>query len=152
MQLYEDDICQVTRTIWSTMLGWEIRRTPLDEAAIASLKERTLSGCVQITGAWEGDVALHCSDSLARKIAALTFGIETDEATLAHARDALGEMANMTGGNVKSLLPAPSSLSLPAVVEGTDYSMRIPVGRLLAQIAFECQGERVLLRLVERDS
>ena len=30
--------------------------------------------------------------------------------------DAVGEMANVVGGNVKSLLPGPSTLALPIVV------------------------------------
>ena len=43
------------------------------------------------------------------------FGSAPDVVTDAEVVDALGELTNMIGGNVKSLLPAPSQLSLPMV-------------------------------------
>jgi len=39
--------------------------------------------------------------------------------------DALGELVNMIGGNLKSVLPPGESLSIPTVVEGSHYSVRI---------------------------
>ncbi len=42
-------------------------------------------------------------------------GMEVDEVTEDDVADALGELANMIGGNVKSILPELSALSLPHV-------------------------------------
>jgi len=39
-------------------------------------------------------------------------------------RDALGELANMLAGNLKSVLPSGVVLSMPSVIEGSDYSLR----------------------------
>jgi len=41
-----------------------------------------------------------------------------DEAGPADVADAVGELVNMVGGNIKSLMPGPSVLSLPAVAAG----------------------------------
>jgi len=46
-------------------------------------------------------------------------------------RDALGELANMLAGNLKSVLPSGVVLSMPSVIEGSDYSLRICGKRLI---------------------
>ena len=40
-------------------------------------------------------------------------------------RDVMGELANMVAGNLKSLLPRGVDLSMPSVIEGSDYSLHI---------------------------
>ena len=55
----------------------------------------------------------------------------------------------MTGGNIKTLLPGPSQLSLPAVVEGSDYRVIVPGSHVVTQLAFECQGEPVKVTLLK---
>jgi len=40
-----------------------------------------------------------------------------EEVTSDEIGDALGELANVLGGNVKAMLPAPSTMSLPTVSE-----------------------------------
>ena len=40
-------------------------------------------------------------------------------------RDVMGELANMVAGNLKSLLPRGVDLSMPSVVEGSDYALRV---------------------------
>jgi chemotaxis protein CheX len=66
--------------------------------------------------------------------------------------DAWGELANMVAGNVKALLPRPCQLSLPAVVQGLDYHLVVPGTRVFAQSFLECQGEPVLVTLLEGGS
>jgi chemotaxis protein CheX len=74
------------------------------------------------------------------------FDLEPEAVTLDETRDALGELTNMMGGNLKALLPGPSRLSLPTVVEESGPGVD-PLGNLpINQIAFECDGE--LLRVV----
>ncbi|QCC78154.1 chemotaxis protein CheX [Nocardioides daphniae] len=43
---------------------------------------------------------------------------DADEPSEADVVDAVGELVNMVGGNVKSLVPGPSQLSLPLVATG----------------------------------
>jgi len=47
---------------------------------------------------------------------------EDEDVSFADLADALGEIANMVGGNVKSLVQAPSELSMPVVSKEKDMS------------------------------
>ncbi|NIQ01639.1 MAG: chemotaxis protein CheX, partial [Nitrospinaceae bacterium] len=55
-----------------------------------------------------------CPIPLARQAAAIMFQLQEDTAGPEEIQDAFGELANITGGNIKALLPEPSYLSLPA--------------------------------------
>jgi chemotaxis protein CheX len=52
-------------------------------------------------------------------------GVEMPAAIDDDVRDVMGELANMVAGNLKSLLPRGVDLSMPSVVEGSDYSLRV---------------------------
>ena len=47
-------------------------------------------------------------------------------------RDAVGELANMVGGNIKALMPGSCQLSLPTVAEGRSEALEAARGRLCA--------------------
>jgi CheY-specific phosphatase CheX len=53
-------------------------------------------------------------------------------------RDVLGELANMIGGNMKCCMPTGVRLSMPTVMEGRDYDMRICGSQILERVAFQC--------------
>ena len=149
MLLVEGDLETIMESIWDSILGLPLRRA---DAASCDLRPRSLvTGCVLITGAWQGAMTVECSAALARRIASVLFGIDPGRATEEDVQDALGEIANMAGGNVKSLLPAPSAISLPAVAEGNDYRMGVPGGRSVSRASFTCEGEPLLVTLIERD-
>ena len=74
---------------------------------------------VAISGAWDGRVLLCFSPPAARRAAAALLGVEeADEVGDVDVADAVGELANIIGGSVKSLMPQPTVLSLPAVSHG----------------------------------
>lgn len=149
MRFSENDINRITESIWRSIAGLELvraRTIPTHDGT-----RPFITGCVHITGAWEGAVTVDCTIALARRVASAMFAVRAEAATESEIQDALGEMTNMTGGNIKSLLPAPSILSLPAVADGSDYRLNFPGGRKLSQVAFECDGEPLLVTLLERD-
>ena len=76
---------------------------------------------VQISGAWNGAVLLRCSGALASLASARMFGLDDGEASPEQVHDALGELANILGGCVKTLLPEPCFLSLPSITGGEDH-------------------------------
>ena len=145
-----DEISQIMQSIWASVFGVVLERAQTPAGAL-HWGGPTVTGCVQITGRWEGAVTIRCSMSLARKAAALMFGAEQDAVTPEEVRDALGELVNMTGGNFKNLLPGPCQLSLPAVTEGSDYLVSIPRSKLLDQVTFSCEGQALLVSLLEKD-
>lgn len=146
MQFLEEEIVQVANTVWESVLGVQLdRRTDLP-----SPPERVVSGSVQFSGAWEGAITIETSSEFARRAAATMFGVDLEAASVADTQDAIGELANMTGGNVKSLLPGPCHLSLPTVVEGNDLSTRFPGGELVTSVAFDCHGSTLVVRLIKK--
>lgn len=146
MQFLEEEIRHVAETVWESVLGVSLVR----QASIPSAPAHALSGCVHFTGAWEGAVTIECSTEFARQAAATMFGVELDAASVSDTRDAIGELANMTGGNVKALLPEPCRLSLPTVVDGADVATRMTGGELVTSVAFECQGSPLVVRLLKK--
>jgi chemotaxis protein CheX len=90
---------------------------PLEQAA-ATRPPECITGMVEISGGFSGTVVVELSRPLARKVAAALFGMELDQVTEAEVVDAVGEVVNILGGNLKALLPGPSTLSLPRVDDG----------------------------------
>jgi chemotaxis protein CheX len=133
-----DAVQQTVETVWATLLGLTVERRalPLDAETFAG----TWAGWVRITGAWEGEVRVHCSRELAHRAAAILFALDRTATNAAQAEDALRELANVTGGNLMEVLPGPSQLSMPSVWNG-DGTPVAPGGLLLSRLHFECQGE-----------
>jgi chemotaxis protein CheX len=142
-------ITEVTENVWRSILGLEIQAARDTSFLTRAGKEPTLTGCVQLTGAWEGTVFLYSTAKLARELAAIMFGTDVAHVASEDVEDALGEIANMIAGNLKSLLPRPCQLSLPAVVEGLDYRVIIPGARIVGQFLADCEAEPVLVTLME---
>jgi chemotaxis protein CheX len=150
MQLAETDLSQVVESVWSSVLGMDIQSVP--ESDSPAQFEPVLSACIQITGAWDGAVTLLCTSQVARQAAAAMFSMEVDDISPGDIKDSLGELVNMVGGGVKSLLPEACSLSLPAVVEGADYTLSIRGASPVQKASFACQGQPVWVTLLERDA
>lgn len=111
-----DDLEVITREVWSSFLdGDPSGLVPRDSDNTTDDK---VTGCVHLSGAYTGAIMLQCSPPAARDAAAALFSVSPDDVTPAEVVDAMGEIANMVGGNVKSMLPGPSTLSLPSVIHG----------------------------------
>jgi CheY-specific phosphatase CheX len=143
---YEKQIEQLVVGVWESILNLPIET---DAAATPPRDQRMLAACVQISGTWQGAVAVSYGMELAAEAAAIMFATDRDKATPADMQDALGELANMVGGNFKALLPQPCSLSLPAVVEGTDFSMRIPGSKPVTHLTMRCGNHPVIITLLQ---
>ena len=73
-RLEQDDIHQLADRIWDSMFGAGLEL--LDNEGAATDDPRFLTGCVQLTGAWEGAAVVRCSYTLASHLASTMFGIE----------------------------------------------------------------------------
>ena len=63
-------------------------------------------------------------------------------------RDVLGELANMIGGNLKSVLSRGIQLSMPSVVDGSNYSLRICGAEVRALLSFQCAEGIIWIRVL----
>ena len=140
------EVQRLVESIWSAVLGWEV-----SAGTAPAGPEEFLTGCVPIAGAWDGAVLLDCHGDLARRAAGVMFGLGSEAADPEAVRDALDELTNMLGGNLKALLPGPCHLGLPTVVSGQDFAVSVPASRPVLQVNFRCQNLPLLARVVVRD-
>lgn len=143
-----DDIRAVTENVFASLTDFAVETTIADQ--IDRTGHRYVTAAVSITGEWEGTVAVACSDELARLITGTFFGVDPLEADPGEINDAVGEIANMIGGNVKALMPAPSQLSLPTVTTGIDYVVTFPGTREESREAFFVDGEPLFVSILRK--
>ena len=145
----EGKIHEMIQSVWDSVLGLEL--ISAESLEVPDGENHSLTGCIQISGAWTGGVILSCSAELARKIAAAMFDMDPSEAALDEIQDALGELVNMIAGNFKNTLEGSCELSLPAVTQGFVYSVTIPGTKVDVQAEFRCEGEPVILKIVKME-
>jgi chemotaxis protein CheX len=110
--LDEATVQSIADETWLALLGMEEGLVPLR----APLPDDALSAWVAVSGPWTGAVVLSCGQATAEDLCRTLLGepqgaaLDSDDVA-----DALGELANVVGGNVKALLPGPSVLGLPEV-------------------------------------
>lgn len=133
----EDHLSDITENVWTGFLDIPLARADGSPAVCEC------AAAVRIEGAWNGSLVVCCSRSLAQRVAATMFQCDTEELREALWSDALGEIANIIGGNVKAVLPAPSRLGLPRF--HADWRMP-PLGQT---VGFDSEGEPLHVLLLE---
>jgi chemotaxis protein CheX len=108
-----EDLDTIAEQVWSAFLA-DGHEAVVDSAERGDYPSE-LAASVAIVGAFEGHVIVSCSQDGSRNVASALFEMPVDEVTGDEVGDALGELANVLGGNVKSMLPAPSTMSLPRI-------------------------------------
>ncbi len=139
------DLGRIMDMVWSSTIGEPLMPMKTGQRPPPPL----YTACLQVAGTFEGTMLLEIPVQIGRNIAGLMFGLEPTAVSDAETRDAVGEIVNMIGGNVKVLLPGPSFISLPAVAEGSDYLFSLPGTVLVASENYECQGACIRFALFE---
>lgn len=149
MSIRQQDLIALNEQIWASMLGLTL--SCIEYADALSHGGGFIGGCVQLVGAWQGAVRVDCTPALAQRAASTFLGKPLGGVSLEEVRDTVGELANMAAGSVKALLPQPTHISLPSVADGNDYQLTVRGGRVFLQCPFECEGQRLIVSLIERD-
>src|SRR3712207_5397644 len=105
-----EDLTEMVEQVWASYLDPE-GVDPLIPAA-AGENAAEVHSSVSITGSWQGVVVYGSSHAAARHAAAAFLAMDPDEVSQEDISDVLGELANIVGGNVKSMLPPGCFLSL----------------------------------------
>lgn len=130
-------VADVTRETFSVMLGCELFEASPDDAPAHGA-----TSLVHITGVAECTVQLTFTEKLSTRLAAAMFDMDESEVDELSLADALGELANVVGGGVKALLPAPSQLSLPVVTLNSDATI-LPTAASADAITFSDGSEHL---------
>ena len=146
MKASSEQVRSVVHAVWSTQLGLEIQNA--DGPAENPIAE-TLTAAIHITGDDRGGIRLECSRPLVRRAAAIMFSVPENELTPEDERDVIGELTNVIAGNIKALIPGENSLSLPTIVEGTDYQVSTTDVKDSEDHHFSLDGEPMVVTVVE---
>lgn len=117
-------VIDATREVFTTMVMMD----PVDEYPLKEPVTRfrcSITGMVGFAGTYSGVISIHCPVELALRITSRMLGLECDEVN-DDLNDAIGEIANMLGGNVKQVLSKGGmdiKLSIPTVISGEDYTI-----------------------------
>jgi chemotaxis protein CheX len=143
-----DMLVEIIESVWAAVLG-----LPISTSAEPNFRQspRALSASVNIVGGWNGAVLYLPTEAFARRCAAIMFNVAPEAVTRDDIHDAAAELCNMLAGGLKSILPGPSSLSLPLVAEGADYVVRIRRSRQLLRLPFTCDGETLECIVLEAE-
>jgi len=138
-------VTQIVDMVFTTMMGIQVE--PREMAWVRP--PELVTAVVYFAGAWHGAVLLECTRPQARRFAQLLMSIDLPETIDEDVRDALGEIANMLAGNLKSLLPRGVALSMPSLIEGSDYSLRMCGKRTIEPMSFRSTEDVFGVTLVE---
>ncbi|GJL80113.1 MAG: hypothetical protein NPINA01_31020 [Nitrospinaceae bacterium] len=142
MQFFEAEIKEYSEFAWST---FDLKTSPSSQANHENLED-SVTANVQISGNWQGVVTLKIEMDLAHQLAEKMFSLEKGKATPDEINDAVAEMINMIGGNLKSLLPQPCQLSLP-IIDLKGALFEFPFTEQLSEVVFECQGKKFMVSI-----
>lgn len=140
-----DDLTEMVEQVWMSFLDPE-GVDPLIPTEVAT-NESECHSSVAITGSWRGAVVYASSTRAARDAAAAFLAMDVAEVTDEDVSDVLGELVNIVGGNVKSMLPPGCLLSLPQVVLAPDSATRYPSAVQVTGLYGTWRGEPVSITM-----
>lgn len=142
---YDDDIDETVRAIWDTMLELPLERDNPQSCPLAPF----ITAVVVLDGSFDGAIEVGCGPTMARRITQAMFANE-QQPTTEDIGDALGEVANMIAGNLKSALPGHNSIGLPIVAFGSDYELSIPGASQVGLVCYRSDGECLRVTLMQQ--
>lgn len=133
----EDRKEMLVRTVGSvfiTMVGLDVCPSEIQSLPSGDL----LTSYVQLAGDWNGAILLECTRRQARSFAGLILSTDSPAAVDDDVRDALGELANVIGGNMKCGMSTAAHLSMPTVRDGRADDMKWFKTKACEKFTFQC--------------
>lgn len=145
LDIYRHDLARIVQSVFKTMMDLDAGESdgPWDHAP------GIVTSAVHFAGAWRGATLVECHAPQACEFAVRFMGVDLPAAVDDDVRDVMGELANMVAGNLKSLLPRGVDLSMPCVVEGTDYSLHVCGINAVERMTFSCPIGLFRVTLIE---
>jgi chemotaxis protein CheX len=131
--ILRDDLRQIVESVFDAMLGLAVSA---DDTPWFPSGDR-LSSAVQLAGHWNGAVLLECDKGEACRLAGRFLSMDPPDAVDDDVRDVFGELANMIGGNMKCVMTPGISISMPSVVDGIEYSLRVCGAEVRDRLSFQ---------------
>jgi chemotaxis protein CheX len=109
----------------------------------------SISGIIGLAGTHKGVLAIHLPHRVAMAITSSFLGMDVGEIN-SDVEDAVGELANMLGGNVKSILSEKGrdiSLSMPTTISGRQYDFQPTKDAESLVISCKCEAGPFVVEL-----
>ena len=134
IEILPSEVAQIVESVFENMLSLEVAEsgTPWFPST------DRMTAAVHMAGDWSGAVLLECDRGQACRFAGRFLSMEPSDTVDDVVRDVLGELANMIGGNMKCVLTRGIRLSMPSVVDGGDYSLRVCGAEVRERLTFQC--------------
>lgn len=145
VEAYEAEIKQIVEDVFLTMLRSGVEAGGADWEPPAG----AITAAIYFAGSWRGAVIVEASEDLARQWTSQLMSIPAPDAITDDVRDTMGELVNMIAGNLKSVVPTGVAISIPSVVQGRQYSMRLCGGNLVNRQSFLCIGGPFWVTFIE---
>lgn len=142
-----EKINETTVEIFTTMVMLDVELK--GDAEKESLLCDSITGFVGLAGVHKGVIAVHLPNSVALDITGSFLGMEVTEIN-EDVEDAIGEVANMIGGSVKSILSEGGGdidLSLPSTVSGREYEFQSNKNADLTRLVFTTRSGDFIVEL-----
>lgn len=147
MSVTSTDLMRVVKTIWSTQFGLVLDDPEAADFESEWAEDETIVVRIRFIGGFSGTLEQRCSRSLSERAAAAAFASEGSEVDSGEIRDVVAELAHMTAGNLKAMLPGDSQVVYPGTIE-TQTKDREPI----ATARFTLDGEPLLVNLSRQNS
>jgi chemotaxis protein CheX len=144
------EICLATESVLSTMMGLASTAGTANPESPGPGPIGGVSAMVGIVGPWAGAGVVSCNERMACKLAGAMLLSEYDTVN-EDVLDALGEVANMIIGNVKTNLEpdlGTLALGVPTVTFGKDFATRSTMKQAWTMVPFYCDGEKLIVQVL----
>src|SRR5205809_6170657 len=145
MEFKTTDISEIVTDIWTAMLGFPVQLRTEPTPGGPDL----ISARVTITGEWDGFLVVNCPEQLSREVATAMLQVDEEQLTLGTVFDAVGEVANMTAGNVKNLIEGLCRLTTPTVTDEADLSVPDEDSEKVFEVAFDCHDQAFSVTILQ---
>lgn len=140
-QVAEDDLKRVVSDVWLSL--FELKTDNSNHHADRLERVPCYSSYVNITGVFNGGVFVQTTARHLRSMASSIFEREPTEIKKREIKDIIGELSNLIGGHVKSLLADDCNLSLPHVMGSKDPHIIVPEPKVLQSVIVEAKNEPI---------
>jgi chemotaxis protein CheX len=133
METYRQPAASAVGEIFRTMIDtdtWPLAETP------GHVPDHAIVGAVYLAGQWRGALLLETWAEQAFVWTHKLMSVPAPSSLNDDVRDCIGELTNMIAGNLKSLLPVETALSMPSVVEGRQFTLRLIGGHRKIKVDF----------------
>ncbi len=141
-------IIECTQEIFTSMIMMDISVSD-ETPQIPKVLHDNISGMIGLGGTHKGILGIHLPYVVAMAITSSFLGMEVTEIG-EDVEDAVGELANMLGGNVKTILSEKGrdiELSLPSTIHGKEYGVQTSHDTENVVISFACEVGNFIVQL-----